>query len=158
MERPPIDPHRERLRLRRAAASAPSLSDTTWRELLRSYLEDSPHATQVLADFCRDREIQIIRYSTLDQRLRYVLGLLPPEPAHRLACDFVEHVLPETASAVERAVITAKRQWLDEQIDDARLSEAKRALVSHHNKPRSGSLFGDNWSRDNMLFDALRGS
>lgn len=113
--------------MQRASSALPSFADPTWRALLRGYLDGEPHITKVLGDWCADREIQNIRPGALDQRVRYVLGTIPPERAHALVCDFVEHPLAEQGTIDRRidAVLRAKRRWLAGEIGDSTLREAR---------------------------------
>ena len=117
---------RERERFRAAEARFTEVDPAVRNELVIAYLDGEASAVWVLADFAVYAELPAIKPASLDQRVRYVLALLPPTLAHTLACDFVDH-LPELAG-----IPAPKRGWLEGTVSDTGLAQA-RARV----RPRS---------------------
>ena len=124
---------RERRRFAAADQAALRIDRQTRDMLVTAYLDGEAQAVWVLQDFIEFAHLPKIKPAGLDQRVRYVLALLPPSMAHELACDFFEHVI--TRPSLRQAVET-KRQWLAEQIDDARL----KAVRSRFTQPRASGV------------------
>lgn len=101
--------------------------------LVLAYLAGKAHAVKVLDDFTQYADLPKIKPSGLEQRVRYVMGLLPPILSHSLGCDFVDHGLDldhvTAASDLRRAVAT-KRRWMQGEHTDAEM-KAARSAVGH---------------------------
>lgn len=126
---PSAPAHRELARLMRAERAMARIDAGARDGLIVAYLDGEDSAVWVLDDFVQFANLPRIKPGALDQRVRYVLALLPPLAAHGLACDFVEHVLQVPDQPIDARLHTAletKRRWLAAEVDDRVLKAARR--------------------------------
>lgn len=92
--------------------------------LLLSYLQGEPKSAAALGDFLEEQgEPRIKPYGDRVSRFQVVLGVLPANLAHELACEFAEQALPAFESRYRdrpepRLAVEAKRRWLAGEMDD----------------------------------------
>jgi hypothetical protein len=128
----PADPsYLELQRLRRAGRVVPDVNDRTWTSLLLAYLDAEERAVWVIGDYLEGAGLPRIKPGSLAQRVRRVLGLVPPMLAHELACDFAEHMLSwaqEPAHPTLLHALGTKRLWLTGGTPDLMLKKDRLAV------------------------------
>lgn len=121
------DLNRKHRRFTRATAPV-SRIDAMWADVLCAYLDCEPKAVWVLSDFLQEAGIEPLAAGSRERRVRWVMSILAPPLAHRVACDQAEHVLDlrevEPGHAW-RELVATKRRWMDGEVDDLVLAQVR---------------------------------